>query len=247
MNDRPGLLLVHAFPVDATIWQAQVASLATPGQTVVAPSLPGFGGTPVPPRQPSIDDYADALVKHLDEAGVKRAVVCGLSMGGYVTFALWRRHRSRIAGLVLADTKAEEDNEQGKAGRAALAAKLREVGPEQAFFSATPPPWLRAESPHWAMLKATILRQPAEAIAQAALVMQGRPDSRADLPSIDVPTAVIVGEADPITPVANSQALVDGIKGATLTVVKDAGHLVNVEQPAAFDAAVKALLARVKS
>ena len=140
MSERTGLLLVHAFPADATMWQAQVAALAAPDLTVVAPSHPGFGGTTVPAQQPSLDEYADSLVRHLDDAGIGRAVSCGLSMGGYVALAFWRRHPDRIAGILLADTKAEADTEQAQASRQALAAKVRELGPEQAFFAAAPRP-----------------------------------------------------------------------------------------------------------
>ena len=245
MNERIGLLFVHAFPADASMWQRQLSSLAAPGRTIVAPSLPGFGGTPAPAAQPSLDDYADTLIQQLDAAGVRRAVVCGLSMGGYVAFALWRRHRGRIAGLILADTKAEDDPEAAKAGRAALAANVREVGPEQTFFAATPPAWLRSDSAQWPLLKATILRQPKEAIAQAALAMAGRPDSRPDLGTIDVPTLVIVGDQDSVTTPDNAKTIAGGIKGATLTTIKDSGHLSNLEQPDAFNAALAAFLAKL--
>ena len=245
MNTTIGLLLVHAFPGDGSLWEKQSADLRAPGRPILAPSLPGFGGTPVPTAEPSLDDYADALIREIDRAGWAKAVVCGLSMGGYVAFALWRRHQGRIAGLVLADAKAEADTEQGKTGRVALAAKVRELGPEQTFFAATPPPWLREGSSQWPLLKATILRQPREAIAQAALARAGRPDSLPDLASIHVPTAVIVGDADPICTLDNAKTMQAGIKGATLTVIRDAGHLASLEQPEPFDAAVSELLQRV--
>lgn len=227
------------------MWERQIADLATPGRTVLAPSLPGFGGTPVPAVQPSLDDYADALMREVDAAGLRHVVACGLSMGGYVAFALLRRHRERVAGLVLADTKAEPDTEEGKAGRIALAARVREVGAERAFFAATPPPWLRPESVHWPLLRSIILRQPPEAIAQASLAMAGRPDSRPDLATVDVPTAVVVGDRDPITTPENARTIAGGIRGATLAILAEAGHLSNLEQPAAFNLAVNALLAKL--
>ena len=225
------------------MWDVQVASLREEVDTILAPSLPGFGGTPVPHAQQSMDDYADALAAELDRAHVDRATVVSLSMGGYVAFALWRRHRARVAGLLFADTRAEADNDAAKERRLKLAALVRERGTNALLLQ--PPAWVREGSARWETVKAMVARQPAEAVAQGSIAMAQRIDSRADLATIDVPTAVVVGEDDAITPPAMSRTIADGITGATLTVIPQAGHLSNMDAPDAFDRALRDLVRRV--
>ena len=240
----PALVLLHAFPLDRSMWDREVRALSEVASPIVAPSFPGFGKSDVPSRQPSLDDYADAVIGVMDAARIDRAAVAGLSMGGYVAFALWRRHRARVSGLALIDTKAEADTPEAAQTRHRLAATVREHGVEALLK--TPPKWLRDGSPHWPALKEIIRAQNAEAVAQASIAMAGRPDSTADLASVDVPTAVMVGEADAITPLANARTIADGVKGATLAVIPDAGHISNIEAPEAFERAMRDWLKRVR-
>ena len=206
------------------MWEHVRRSLRDVADPILAPSLPGFGGTAVPRGDPTMDDYADSVVAAMDAAKIKRAAVAGLSMGGYVAFALWRRHRRRIDRLFLADTRAEADSDEARDKRLRLAALIREHGIE-------------------ALLK-MIRGQAAEAVAQGSAAMAHRPDSRPDLPTIDVPTAVVVGEEDAITPLEMSQTMSDAIAGATLSIIPSAGHLANIEAPAAFGTALRAWLRR---
>lgn len=225
------------------MWDTQVASLRGTADTILAPHLPGFGGTPVPPSQPSLDDYADALVRTLDQSRVERAVVVGLSMGGYVALEMWRRHRQRISGLVLADTRSKADDDEARARRAKLAELVRERGTGALLLA--PPPWLREGSEKWEHVKGIVAKQPAEAVAQASLAMGSRADSRDLLPRINVPVSVVVGELDAITPPVMSQQMADAIPGGTLTVIPRAGHLSNIDAPDEFDRAVRELVRRV--
>ncbi len=236
------LVLVHAFPLDGSMWTRQVETMRDAADAVLAPSLPGFGGTSLPREQPSLDDYADVVVAAMDAAKIQRAAIAGLSMGGYVAFALWRRHRARVARLFLADTRAEADTDEARERRYRVAELVRKGGVDAMLK--TPPAWLRERSPHWDALKATIRRQPAEAVAQASIAMGHRPDSRPDLPSIDVPTAIVVGEADTLITLEMATVMHAQIPGATLTVIPDAGHIANIEAPEAFDAALRAWLRR---
>jgi pimeloyl-ACP methyl ester carboxylesterase len=142
----------------------------------------------------------------------------------------------------LIDTKAEGDTPEAAQNRHRLAATIRERGVE-ALLKA-PPKWLRDDSPHWPALKEVIRKQHKEAVAQASIAMAGRADSVGDLAAIDVPTAVIVGEADAITPLANAKTIHEGIKGSTLTVIPDAAHISNIEAPEAFDRAIRDWLRR---
>jgi 3-oxoadipate enol-lactonase len=238
------LLLVHAFPLDASMWDQQVAALKGEAD-VLAPSLPGFGGTPPAGEALTVEAMANSLVGELDRAGAERAVVCGLSMGGYATFAMWRLHRERIAGLVLADTRAEADDDLGKERRRTTAETVKARGSE--WMADNPPPLLSegADSALLESVNGIIRRQPAHAIAAASLGMAERTDSRPILEEIDVPTAVIVGSADALTPPEMSRTIADGVPGAELTVLDDAGHLSNLENSQGFTEAVRNLLRRV--
>ena len=237
------LLLVHAFPLDASMWDGEIEALGAEAE-VLAPSLPGFGGTSSAGDVLSMEAMADFLSGQLDEAGVDRAVVCGLSMGGYAAFELFRRHRGRVAGLVLADTRAEADDEAGRQKRQALAEKVRAEG--SGVLADAPPPLLSegADPALWDHVKEIIRRQPGEAIAAASLGMASRPDSTATLSTIDVPTTVIVGSADTLTPPPMSEAMAEAIPGAELVLLEGAGHLSNLEDPEGFTNAVRSLLRR---
>jgi pimeloyl-ACP methyl ester carboxylesterase len=238
------LVLVHAFPVDAGMWDEQARALSG-AVDLLAPSLPGFGGATSAGEVLTMDAGADAVATELDRAGVRKAVVCGLSIGGYVAFSLWRRHRDRIAALALADTRAEPDDEAGRERRRQVAEKARSEGSEA--IAENPPPLLSegADPALWDRVKEMIRRQPGEAIAAASLGLAERPDSRPILPEIDVPTVVIVGSADALTPPPMSENMAGAIPGAELVVLDGAGHLSNLEAPDAFTAALRALLARV--
>jgi 3-oxoadipate enol-lactonase len=238
------LLLIHAFPVDADMWEPQASALR--GEIdVLAPSLPGFGGSPPAGEVMTMDAAADSIAGELDRAGIDRSVVCGLSIGGYVAFSLWRQHRHRIAGLVLADTRAEPDDEAGRERRRGVAEKARTGGSEA--IAAEPPPLLSegADPELWDRVKAMIRRQPGEALAAASLGMAERPDSRPILGEIDVPTTVIVGSADALTPPPMSESMAGAIDGASLVVLEGAGHLSNLEDPEGFTDALRALVGRV--
>jgi 3-oxoadipate enol-lactonase len=236
------LVLIHAFPLSGAMWEHERRALRDAADPILAPSLPGFGGTAVPRGDASMDSYADSVVAAMDAAKIERAAVAGLSMGGYVAFALWRRHRSRVERLFLADTRAEADTEEARDHRLRLAALIREHGIDALLKP--PPPWLRKGSPHWDRLLKLIHGQAPEAVAQGCVAMAGRPDSRPDLPTIDVPTAVVVGEEDVITPLEMAKTMSDQIPGATLSILPGAGHIANVEAPTAFETALRAWLRR---
>jgi len=226
-----GLLLLHAWPVDARMWDPQREAIRD--VPVVAPNLPGFGGADPAGEVMTMRAASDAALAELDAAGVDRAVVCGLSLGGYVAFEMWRNARHRIAGLVLANTRAVADAPEGADGRRALAARLRSEGN---VLAEAPPPLLSegASVNAWARVKGWIADQPAEAIAAAALGMAERPDSTPDLSTIDVPSLVITSTADTLIPPAVTAEMAGQIAGARLQTIEGAGHLSNVEGSDAF-------------
>lgn len=239
-----GLLLIHAFPLDARMWDAQLAAFDTVGVPVVAPHLPGFGGTGSAGDTMTMASAAQRCIDELDRAGVGRAVVCGLSMGGYVTFELWRRAPERFTGLILANTKSGPDSEEAGAGRRRLAERLREEG--NVFLAENPPPLLSEAAPEElrARVRSLIAEQPAGSIAAAALGMAERPDSTSDLPGIDVPALVVTSSADALIPPEVTSPMAEQIPGADLVIIQGAGHLSNLEAPGEFNDLLEAHLRR---
>ena len=230
------LLLVHGFPHDHSLWDAQLAALGGHVRCL-APDLRGFGGSDaVGPW--SMDQWADDLAALLDARGVERAVVCGLSMGGYVAFALWRRHRGRVRALVLADTRAGADDEAARAKRTEMAALARREGAAAVAEQLMPGmigKTSRERAPgRVAQMRAMLERAPVEGIVGALEAMIARPDSTATLATIDVPTLVVVGEEDVLTPPAEARAMHERIAGSRLEVIGGAGHASAFERPSAF-------------
>jgi pimeloyl-ACP methyl ester carboxylesterase len=229
-----GLLLLHAFPLDSSMWERQISAPSTE-VLVVAPDFPGFGKSDGVLPVLTMDAAADHAVDAATRAGLDQMVVCGLSMGGYVAFSVWRRHRDRVIGLVLANTRAGADDEASKERRRALAARLKAEG--NGFLVESPPPLLSDRAPEELRqrVKAIIARQPPEAIASASLGMAERPDSTGDLAGIDVPTLVLTSSRDTLIPPEASTPMAQQIPGARLAIIEDAGHLSNVEAPDEFN------------
>jgi len=196
-----------------------------------------------------MEDMAAAAVARLDAAGVTAAVVCGLSMGGYVALALYERFRDRVRGLVLADTRAAADDDAGRARRLETARAVESGGaPALAALAGSLVPKLiaprtsavRTELVAW--LQREIAAAPPAGIAAAQRGMAARPDRTPLLQRIAVPTLVLVGEEDEITPPAESLVLLNRIPGARLVTIAGAGHLSNLEQPEAFNGALREFL-----
>jgi pimeloyl-ACP methyl ester carboxylesterase len=238
-----GLLLVHAFPLDARMWEPQLATFAD-ALPVVAPHLPGFGGSEPAGGVLTMDAAARRCLAALDDAGVDRAVVCGLSMGGYASLALVALAPHRVIGLVLANTRAGADAPEGVAGRRALAERLGAEG--SGFLVAQPPPLLSEHAPRALQerVRALIADQPPQAIAAAALGMAERPDRSDELGAIGVPTLVITSDGDRLIPAAASAPMAAAIPEAELLTIAGAGHLSNLEAPGDFDEGLAGLLAR---
>lgn len=229
-----GLLLLHAWPLDARMWQPQLDALPV-GLAVAAPHHPGFGGSEAAGEVMTMGSAAERALGAMDAAGIDRALVCGLSIGGYVAFELWRRARDRIAGLILANTRAVADTDEAAEGRRALAARLRSEGN---VLADEPPPLLAADAPVELQdrVRALIADQPADAIAAAALGMAERPDSTPDLATIDVPTLVVTSTGDRLIAPEVSAEMAGQIPEARLETLEAVGHLSNLEAPEAFTA-----------
>jgi pimeloyl-ACP methyl ester carboxylesterase len=244
-GDGPALLLLHAFPLGLFMWEAQAEALAA-SHRVIRFDARGFGGSDLGQGPLTMERIADDGALLLDHLGVAKAVVGGCSMGGYAALAFVRRHPQRLGGLVLQDTRAGADTEEGKAGRAALAAKVLAEGSAAAASAFLPK--LLGETTHReraalvASLRERILASSPQAIADALHGLAARADSRPMLAEVGVPTLVLVGAEDVLTPPAESEAMAAAIAGARLEVVPRAGHLANLERPDAVNAALRAFL-----
>ncbi|MFV9507895.1 MAG: alpha/beta fold hydrolase [Oscillochloridaceae bacterium umkhey_bin13] len=236
------VLLIHAFPLAGAMWQTQLAALRT-HYRVIVPDLRGFGRTDAPPGPATMDQQADDLAALLRHLGIAHATIVGLSMGGYIAFALWRRHRELVTALVLADTRAGADHAEGRAAREANARLVEEQG--AAVLADRLIPNLVASSASETIrneLRSLISANSPTGIAAALRGMAIRPDSTPDLPTITVPTLVLVGEQDTLTPPSEATMIHEGIIGSQLVSIPGVGHMSNLEQPEAFNAALLAFL-----
>ena len=237
------IVLVHAFPVGVRLIGPQLDAYA--GWRLVAPALPGFDGSDRL-GTPSIDAYARHVLALLDELRVDRAVVGGISLGGYVTFAVLRQAPDRVAGVVLADTRSAADGPEALAGRVRLLQTIEQSGP--AGVAAEMLPKLLGQStlerrPETSdRVKQMIRGQSAEGIAAAVRVLMSRPDSTPLLDHIRVPALVVGGEEDTLTPPPKMEQMAARIPDSTFVQIPGAGHLANFENPDAFNAAVSAFL-----
>lgn len=234
-GDGPALLLVHGFPLDRFLWTHQVATLA--GWRRIAPDLRGLGASDVPADGYTMAAYADDLARLLDRLRVPRAVVAGLSMGGYVAFEMLRRHRERVAGLILMDTRADADGPEARAARDAMIGLAQEEGARAVAERLLPRLMGRSTQqtqPHLVeQVREMMGRAPLAGVVGALLAMRGRADATPLLAGIDVPTLVVVGQEDEMTPPAVARAMTDAIPSAAMTVIPSAGHLAPLEAPTA--------------
>jgi 3-oxoadipate enol-lactonase len=223
------------------MWEGQLA-LADAGWRVIAPQLRGFDGGAGDPPAVSVDDYAGDVIDLLDALHVDQAVVGGLSLGGYVAFALLRLASRYVQGLILADTRSQADTPEGVAGRTRLLQLVQDKGPSAVADEMIPKllgETTRRERPAVVeQVRSLALASSADAIAGAIRALMTRPDSTPLLPSIHVPTLIVVGEEDVVTPPAASEQMHRAIGGSAFVRIPNAGHLSNLERPDLFTAAL---------
>jgi len=244
MGDGPPVLLLHPFPANHRLC-APVADMLASRYRVILPDLRGHGDS-TPGRGPAtMEKHAADLLRLCDAERVGRGVFIGVSIGGYALFEFWRRHRVRVAGLVFCNTKAAPDSDQARADRLQSADEVEQHGPA-AFLDSmagklvgvttrTNRPDLQAAA-RKLMAKMTVA-----GIAAVQRGMAARPDSLPTLATIDVPALVIAGEED-ITPLADLQAIQQGIRGSQLIVIPKAGHYAIFERADEAGRAVRKFL-----
>ncbi|HEY3257810.1 MAG TPA: alpha/beta fold hydrolase [Gemmatimonadaceae bacterium] len=241
------VILLHGFPHNRSLWADQLFGLSDRCR-VIAPDLRGFGESPTAPPW-SMEGFADDVAELMERLDIEKAVIGGLSMGGYVVFEFLRRYGDRVHSIILADTRSGADSDETRAKRRDLQALAHAAGPV-AVADAQITGMIGATSRETrpdvvqrvhAMLAATSI----EGIVGGLEAMMNRRDSTRMLPEITVPVLIVVGEEDALTPVKESRAMHAAIPGSTLAVIPKAGHVSNIENSAAFNSAMRNFLASV--
>lgn len=231
------MVFLHAFPLNRTMWTQQEAALSSRFR-VITIDLRGHGESDAPLWHYRLDQAADDVRALLDHLSIRQAVFVGLSMGGYILFAFYRQFADRVKGMVLADTKAQADTPEGKAGRFQMAQIAYKQGPSAIADIMIPkllsPATIQSKPELVQHVRTMIEGNQISGIAGDLMAMAERPDSVPLLKQIACPTQIIVGELDQATPPADATLMAEQIPNAKLAIIPNAAHLANLEQPEAF-------------
>lgn len=241
------LVLLHAFPLSSAMWLSQRERLA-PRFRVITPDLRGFGGSRLGEEEPSVDAMADDVAQMLRVRGISKAVIGGLSMGGYVAMALCRRHPDRVQGLILADTKANADPDAVRETRLRWAEQLEAENSVKVLLDEVLPDLvgsttLRQRALVYGRVRGLVQATPPAAAAWAQRAMAARPDSLDTLRETRVPALVLVGDEDALASEEEARTMADALPNGELLVIQRSGHLTAVEQPDLFNQAVSDFVA----
>ncbi len=238
----PPLILIHGFPLSRRMWHPQIKALVSAGFRVITPDLRGFGESDAPEGPYTMELFADDLVGLLDHLGLGAAAFGGMSMGGYILFNLLERYRPRVRAACFITTRANADDEAGKERRLLLAREVLKFGPqvvadafEKLLFaeeSLAERPKLVGEVYRW------MTANDSRGIAGGLLAMRERKDCTPLLVHFAVPSLAIGAEGDKAAPPDNARAIAAGIPGCRLAIIPQAGHMANLENPGAFNAAL---------
>ncbi|WP_292004358.1 alpha/beta fold hydrolase [Chlorobium sp.] len=235
------VLLLHAFPLSAAMWDEQLRALEDAGIAAIAPNAYGIEGSPEKTDW-TFEEYASDIAAMLDGTGCEKATVAGLSMGGYQAFAFYRLYPERTASLVLCDTRAEADAPEAVRQRQEFIEAVETGGPGEAVRRMMPnyfaPATYTSDPSLVDRAEAMITRQSRAAITSAMKAIMNRADATALLPDIACPVLVLNGSEDRLTTPETARAIASGIPGARLELVENAGHLSNMERPEAFNRAL---------
>jgi pimeloyl-ACP methyl ester carboxylesterase len=232
------IVFLHAFPLNRTMWVTQARLLSSQFR-IITIDLRGHGESDAPLWRYTLEQSADDVRALLDHLEIQQALFVGLSMGGYILFSFYRKYAARVKGLILADTRAQADTEEGKNGRFQLAQIAYKKGPSAIADNMIPkllsPSTIQTNPDLVRQVRAMIEGNQISGIAGDLMAMAERPDSVPLLSQITCPTQIIVGELDQATPPSDAKLMVNQIPNARLTIIPNAAHLANLEQPEAFN------------
>ena len=234
----PSIVFLHAFPLNRTMWAVQEQMLSSRFR-IITIDLRGHGESDAPLWRYTLDQSADDVCALLDQLAIRQALFVGLSMGGYILFAFYRKYSARVKGLILADTRAQADTDEGKAGRFQMAQTAYTQGTSAIADLMIPkllsPATIQTKPEIVQNVRNMIEGNQISGIAGDLMAMAERPDSVPLLKQIACPTQIIVGELDQATPPSDATLMAEQIPGARLALIPNAAHLANIEQPAAFN------------
>ena len=242
----PVILFVHGFPLDHTMWSSQIEEFSKTHR-VIAPDLRGFGGTDGALYAVSMERYADDLAELLEKLQADRPVTfCGLSMGGYVGWQFAQRHPQWLGRLILCDTRAVADTPEAAANRLKMADIVIKEGPEPVAWAMMPKLFAPITTPAHKQLedrvRSMVMNTDPRAIAAAHRGMAVRPDVSSMLPGLTVPSLVICGEGDVISPPVEMKAFASALPSARFVLIPDAGHMAPMENPDVVNRAIREFL-----
>ena len=248
-EEKPPLVLLHAFPLHSGMWAPQLEHLSSQ-RRVIAPDLMGFGGSDAPESlfRYTMLGYADLVAGLLDHLGLDRVVLGGLSMGGYVSFAFLRQYSERVAALNLPDTRAEADTSEVFDRRTDQQDQVARIGTTaliEVLLGGLLSDHTKAHRLELVEQVRRLMANPAAGYIGALEAMKHRPDSTDELARIWVPTLVVVGEDDTLSPPDVARAMHDRIAGSQVAVLPRAAHLSNLEAADAFNGAVAGFLGQL--
>jgi 3-oxoadipate enol-lactonase len=237
---RTGLpiVLIHGFPFDHGMWEPQVQVLKEKYR-VITYDVRGLGRSPAGGAPAAMERFVDDLFGLLDVLGLPAAVLCGLSMGGYIALRAVEREPRRVLALILADTRSQADTEEGQKSRLAAIKGIEEDGlqpfAEDFMRKAFAPRTLEQDLPCVDAIRGTILKNDPQGVCRVSRAIMSRTDTTAALPEISVSCLVICGEHDSLTPPSVGRAMAEAIPDARFVLVPDTGHLSSLENPRAFN------------
>jgi len=246
-GDKPALIFIHGFPFNQTMWKDQV-ELSEPRFRVITYDQRGHGQSGLGNGRYMFEFFVDDLLGLMDRLKIDKAVLCGLSMGGYVALRMAERHPEKILGLVLCDTKSEADPDAGKLKRASDLRLIQEQGLEafaDKFSKAVLAPSHVKNIALYDRVRGMILGNPTEGVQATLIALATRTDTTASLNRIQVPTLILVGEEDVVTPPASAAAMHDRIPNSQMALIPQAGHMSNLENPAVFNSHLLAFLGKI--
>ena len=242
------LIFLHAFPLNRTMWAKQEEGLSSQFR-VITIDLRGHGESDAPLRHYSLDQAADDVHGLLDYLSIRQAVFVGLSMGGYILFAFYRKYAQCVKGLVLADTRAQADTDEGKLARFEMAQIAHKQGPRAIADIMIPkllsPVTIQTRPKLVQCVRTMIEGNQVSGITGDLMAMAERPDSIPLLKQVTCPAQIIVGELDIPTPPSDAKLMVDWMPNARLTIIPGAAHLSNLERPDPFNDTVRSFVADI--
>ena len=242
----PVILFVHGFPLDHTMWSSQIEEFSKTNR-VIAPDLRGFGGTDGALYAVSMEQYADDLAGLLEALQADQPITfCGLSMGGYIGWQFAQRHPEWLGRLILCDTRSVADSAEAASNRLKMAEIVMKEGPEPVAWAMMPKLFAPSASSRQPELtdrvRKMVLATDPVAIAAAHRGMAIRPDVSSLLPNLQIPTLVIVGDQDVISPPAEMKAIADTIPNARFALISDSGHMAPMENPGEVNQVIRDFL-----